>query len=171
MADRENPQAPEGSGTLPSELGDGRWAYGQPGPTCYGASETVLAKALQQLFFSDPSASRRPGVVAISGQREEIPQKDQRREKPWVLSAFRELTDVLADILNTSPSQAVVPTCHHHHHRRSRHHYRLVPLTPIIMKCFKQLVVHHMKSTPPPNPHWTPTQFVFWSNRLTTTYT
>ncbi len=43
--------------------------------------------------------------------------------------------------------------------------YRPVALTPIIMKCFERLVMHHIKSVLPPS--LDPFQFAYRSNRLT----
>ncbi len=69
-----------------------------------------------------------------------------------------QLTDVLTDIFNISLSQAVVPTC-----LKSTtitpvpkkspvsclNDYRPIALTPIMMKCFERLVMHHIKSNLP----------------------
>ncbi len=68
-----------------------------------------------------------------------------------------ELTDVFTDIFNISLSQAVVPTCFND--------YRPVALTPIIMKCFERLVMHHIKSVLPPS--LDPFQFAYRSNHST----
>ncbi len=69
-----------------------------------------------------------------------------------------QLTDVLTDIFNTLLSQAVIPTC-----LKSTtiipvpkkspvsclNDYRPIALTPIIMKCFKRLVMHNIKTSLP----------------------
>ncbi len=74
-----------------------------------------------------------------------------------------ELTDVFTDIFNISLSQAVVPTCFKATTiipvpKKSSpscfNDYRPVALTPILMKCFERLVIHHIKSVLPPP--WTP---------------
>ncbi len=66
-----------------------------------------------------------------------------------------ELTDVFTDIFNISLSQAVVPTCFktttiipvpEKSSPSCFNDYRPVALTPIIMKCFERLVMHHIKS-------------------------
>ncbi len=71
-----------------------------------------------------------------------------------------ELTDVFTDIFNISLSQAVVPTCFKATTiipvpKKSSpscfNDYRPVTLTPIIMKCFERLVMHHIKSVLPPS--------------------
>lgn len=76
-----------------------------------------------------------------------------------------ELTDIFTDIFNAWLSQAVVPIC------LKATTIILVPkkpsptcvnddhpvtLTPIIIKCFEWLVMHHIKSTP--SRHCTPTK-------------
>ncbi len=85
-----------------------------------------------------------------------------------------QLTDVLTDIFNTSLSQAVVPTC-----LKSTsiipvpkktpvsclNDYRLIALTPIMMKCFERLVMHHIKSSLPNT--LDPFQFAYRPNRST----
>uniref|UniRef100_A0A9J8D6D0 Reverse transcriptase domain-containing protein n=1 Tax=Cyprinus carpio carpio TaxID=630221 RepID=A0A9J8D6D0_CYPCA len=85
-----------------------------------------------------------------------------------------ELTDVFTDIFNISFSQAVVPTCFKATtiipvlKEPSPSHfndYRPVALTPIFMKCFERLVMHHIKSAIPPT--LDPFQFAYWSNRST----
>ncbi len=69
-----------------------------------------------------------------------------------------QLTDVLTDIFNTSLSQAVVPTCLKSTSiipvpKKSPvsclNDYRPIALTPIMMKCFERLVMHHIKSSLP----------------------
>uniref|UniRef100_A0A9J8BX17 Reverse transcriptase domain-containing protein n=1 Tax=Cyprinus carpio carpio TaxID=630221 RepID=A0A9J8BX17_CYPCA len=81
-----------------------------------------------------------------------------------------ELTDVFTDIFNISLSQAVVPTCikattiipvPKKPSPSCFNDYRPVTLTPILMKCFEQLVMHHIKSAPPP---LDPFQFAYRSN-------
>ncbi len=85
-----------------------------------------------------------------------------------------ELTDVFTDIFNISLSQAVVPTCFKATTiitvpKKSSpscfNDYRPVALTPIIMKCFERLVMHHIKSVLPPS--LDPFQFAYRSNRST----
>ncbi len=85
-----------------------------------------------------------------------------------------ELTDVFTDIFNISLSQAVVPTCFKATTiipvpKKSSpscfNDYRPVALTPIIMKCFERLVMHHIKSVFPPS--LDPFQFAYRSNRST----
>ncbi len=88
-----------------------------------------------------------------------------------------ELIDVFTDIFNISVSQAVVPTCFKATTnipvtKKSSpscfNDYRPVAITPILMKCFERLVMHHIKSvlTPPPIPH-PPFRLVYRSNRST----
>ncbi len=85
-----------------------------------------------------------------------------------------ELTDVFTDIFNISLSQAVVPTCFKATTiipvpKKSSpscfNDYRPVALTPILMKCFERLVMHHIKSVLPPS--LDPFQFAYRSNRST----
>uniref|UniRef100_A0A9J8A6D7 Reverse transcriptase domain-containing protein n=1 Tax=Cyprinus carpio carpio TaxID=630221 RepID=A0A9J8A6D7_CYPCA len=85
-----------------------------------------------------------------------------------------ELTDVFTDIFNISLSQAVVPTCFKattiipvpkKPSPSCFNDYRPVALTPILMKCFERLVMHHIKSALPPS--LDPFQFAYRSNRLT----
>ncbi len=85
-----------------------------------------------------------------------------------------QLTDVLTDIFNTSLSQAVIPTC-----LKSTtiipvpkklpvsclNDYRPIALTPIIMKCFKRLVMHNIKTSFPST--LDPLQFAYRTNRST----
>ncbi len=85
-----------------------------------------------------------------------------------------QLTDVLTDIFNTSLSQAVVPTC-----LKSTtitpvpkkspvsclNYYRPIALTPIMMKCFERIVMHHIKSNLPNT--LDPLQFAYLPNRST----
>ncbi len=85
-----------------------------------------------------------------------------------------QLTDVLTDIFNTSPSQAVVPTC-----LKSTtiipvpkkspvsclNDYRPIALTPIMMKCFERLVMHKIKTSLPNT--LDPLQFAYRPNRST----
>uniref|UniRef100_A0A9J7ZV96 Reverse transcriptase domain-containing protein n=1 Tax=Cyprinus carpio carpio TaxID=630221 RepID=A0A9J7ZV96_CYPCA len=84
-----------------------------------------------------------------------------------------ELTDVFTDIFNISLSQAVVPTCFKattiipvpkKPSPSCFNDYRPVALTPILMKCFERLVMHHIKSAPP---SLDPFQFAYRSNRST----
>ncbi len=72
-----------------------------------------------------------------------------------------EVTDVFTDIFNISLSQAVVPTCFKattiipvskNSSPSCFNDYHPVALTPILMKCFERLVMHHIKSAPPPGP-------------------
>uniref|UniRef100_A0A8C1LL36 Reverse transcriptase domain-containing protein n=1 Tax=Cyprinus carpio TaxID=7962 RepID=A0A8C1LL36_CYPCA len=85
-----------------------------------------------------------------------------------------ELTDVFTDIFNISLSQAVVPTCFKattiipvpkKPSPSCFNDYRPVALTPILMKCFERLVMHHIKSALPPS--LDPFQFAYRSNRST----
>ena len=85
-----------------------------------------------------------------------------------------ELTDVFTDIFNISLSQAVVPTCFKattiipvpkKPSPSCFNDYRPVALTPILMKCFERLVMHHIKSALPPS--LDPFQFAYQSNRST----
>ncbi len=85
-----------------------------------------------------------------------------------------ELTDVFTDIFNISLSQAVVPTCFKATTiipvpKKSSpscfNDYRPVAHTPILMKCFERLVMHHIKSVLPP--FLDPFQFAYRSNRST----
>ncbi|KAL0148403.1 hypothetical protein M9458_056303 [Cirrhinus mrigala] len=85
-----------------------------------------------------------------------------------------QLTDVLTDIFNTSLSQAVVPTCLKSTSiipvpKKSPvsclNDYRPIALTPIIMKCFERLVMHHIKSSLPNT--LDPFQFAYRPNRST----
>ncbi|KAI4899213.1 hypothetical protein NFI96_005202 [Prochilodus magdalenae] len=55
-----------------------------------------------------------------------------------------------------------------HHHTRAEevfNDYRPVALTPIIMKCFKRLVMRHIKTLLPPSVD--PLQFAYRPNRST----
>ncbi|KAL0190088.1 hypothetical protein M9458_017187, partial [Cirrhinus mrigala] len=85
-----------------------------------------------------------------------------------------QLTDVLTDIFNTSLSQAVVPTCLKSTSiipvpKKSPvsclNDYRPIALTPIMMKCFERLVMHHIKSSLPNT--LDPFQFAYRPNRST----
>ncbi len=85
-----------------------------------------------------------------------------------------ELTDVFTDIFNISSSQAVVPTYFKATTiipvpKKSSpscfNDYLPLALTPILMKCFEQLVMHHIKSVLPPS--LDPFQFAYRSNRST----
>ncbi len=85
-----------------------------------------------------------------------------------------QLTDVLTDIVNTSLSQAVVPTC-----LKSTtiipvpkkspvlclNDYRPIALTPIMMKCFERLVMQKIKNSLPNT--LDPLQFAYRPNRST----
>ncbi len=85
-----------------------------------------------------------------------------------------ELTDVFTDIFNISLSQAVVPTCFKAITiipvpKKSSpsyfNDYHPVALTPILIKCFERLVMHHIKSVLPPS--LDPFQFAYRPNRST----
>ena len=85
-----------------------------------------------------------------------------------------ELAHVITDIFNISLSQAAVPTCFKETtiipipkkpSPTCFNDYRPVALTPIIMKCFERLVMHHIKGTLPPN--LDPYQFAYRANRST----
>lgn len=85
-----------------------------------------------------------------------------------------ELTDVPTDIFNTFLSHAVVPTCFKTTtivpvpkkvSPSCFNNYCPVTLTPIIMKCFERLVMHHIKSVLPPS--LDPYQFAYRANRST----
>ncbi len=76
-----------------------------------------------------------------------------------------ELIDVFTDIFNISVSQAVVPTCFKATTnipvtKKSSpscfNYYRPVAITPILMKCFERLVMHH-PPFPPSSWHIGPT--------------
>ncbi|KAK1803181.1 hypothetical protein P4O66_021705, partial [Electrophorus voltai] len=85
-----------------------------------------------------------------------------------------QLADVLTDIFKISLSCAVVPTCF----KTTTivpmskkptvlclNDYRPIALTSIIMKCFKRLVMRHIKTQLPPS--LDPLQFAYCSNRST----
>ncbi len=85
-----------------------------------------------------------------------------------------QLTDVLTDIFNTSLSQAVIPTCLKSttitpEPKKSPvsclNDYRPIALTPVMMKCFERLVMHHIKSNLPNT--LDPLQFAYRPNRST----
>ncbi|KAK1791977.1 hypothetical protein P4O66_001747 [Electrophorus voltai] len=84
-----------------------------------------------------------------------------------------QLADVLTDIFNISLSCAVVPTCFKttivpvpkKPTVSCFNDYRPVTLTSIIMKCFKKLVMRHIKTQLPPS--LDPLQFTYRSNRST----
>ncbi|KAK2883355.1 hypothetical protein Q8A73_022288 [Channa argus] len=85
-----------------------------------------------------------------------------------------ELTNVFTGIFNISLRQAVVPTCfkatiiipvQKKPSPSCFNDYRPVALTPIIMKCFERLVMHHIKSALPPS--LDPSQFAYRSNSST----
>ncbi|KAI2668505.1 hypothetical protein H4Q32_005238 [Labeo rohita] len=85
-----------------------------------------------------------------------------------------QLTDVLTDIFNTSLSQAVIPTCLKSTSiipvpKKSPvsclNDYRPIALTPIMIKCFERLVMHHIKSSLPHT--LDPFQFAYRPNRST----
>ncbi|KAK1802693.1 hypothetical protein P4O66_021191 [Electrophorus voltai] len=82
-----------------------------------------------------------------------------------------QLADVLTDIFNISLSCAMVPTCFKtttivpvpkKNTVSCLNDYRPVALTSIIMKCFKKLVIRHIKTQLPPS--LDPLQFVYRSN-------
>ncbi|KAI4900497.1 hypothetical protein NFI96_007889, partial [Prochilodus magdalenae] len=85
-----------------------------------------------------------------------------------------QLADVFTDIFNISLSTAVVPTCFKTTTiipvpKKSTvsclNDYRPVALTPIIMKCFKRVVMRHIKGKLPPS--LDPLQFAYRPNRST----
>ncbi|KAL0161701.1 hypothetical protein M9458_045426, partial [Cirrhinus mrigala] len=85
-----------------------------------------------------------------------------------------QLMDVLTDTFNTSLSQAVVPTCLKFTSiipvpKKSPvsclNDYRPIALTPIMMKCFKRLVMYNIKTSLPNT--LDPLQFAFCPNRST----
>lgn len=89
----------------------------------------------------------------------------------WVLNP---LTQVLTDIINTSLSQTVVPTClktaiiiafPKNSIEIGLNEYWLVALTPIVMKCLERLVMVHIKCSTdiPVDTH----QYAFRRNRST----
>ncbi|KAK3525963.1 hypothetical protein QTP70_011684 [Hemibagrus guttatus] len=108
------------------------------------------------------------------------------RVNPWMSAGpdnipdrvFREwaeqLADVFTDIFNISLSSAVVPTCLKTTTivpmlKKSTvscfNDYRPVSLTLIMMKCFKRLVMRHIKSQLPPS--LDPLQFAYCPNHST----
>ncbi len=117
----------------------------------------------------DSTSSRRPGDDAVPGQCEEIPQQDQCTQSPgswqhsWVCTErlcsgthrclhrhFQHLaksgccpTCFKATTIIPVPKKSS-PSCFND--------YRPVALTPILMKCFERLVMHHIKSVLPPLP-------------------
>lgn len=85
-----------------------------------------------------------------------------------------ELKDVLSDIFNISLSQAVVPTCFKattiipvpkKASPSGFNDYCPVALTPIVMKCFEQIVMQHIKTILPPS--LDPFQFAYRANQST----
>ncbi|KAK1786349.1 hypothetical protein P4O66_018038, partial [Electrophorus voltai] len=85
-----------------------------------------------------------------------------------------QLADVLTDIFNISLSCAVVPTCFktttivpvpRKPTVSCLNDYRPIALTSIIMKCFKRLVMRHIKTQLPAS--LDPLQFVYHPNRST----
>ncbi|KAK3572107.1 hypothetical protein QTP86_022186, partial [Hemibagrus guttatus] len=85
-----------------------------------------------------------------------------------------QLAYVFTDIFNISLSSAIVPTCLKTTTigpvpKKSTvsclNDYRPVALTPIVMKCFKRLVMRHIKTQLPPS--LDPLQFVYCPNRST----
>ncbi|KAK2908186.1 hypothetical protein Q8A73_009259 [Channa argus] len=100
-------------------------------------------------YFSRINARKAPGPDNIPGR--------------VLRDCAAELTNVFTDIFNISLNQAVVPTCfkattiipvQKKLSPSCFNDYRPVALTPIIMKCFERLVMHHIKSALPPP--WTP---------------
>ncbi len=117
----------------------------------------------------DSTSSRRPGDDAVTGQRGEIPQQDQCTQSSgswqhswacterlcsgthWCLHRhFQHLTKsgccphMLQSYHHHSSPKEVISSCFND--------YRPIALTPILMKCFERLVMHHIKSVPPPLP-------------------
>ena len=87
-----------------------------------------------------------------------------------------QLSQVFTTIFNLSLTQAIIPACLKSSTiipvpKKSApdtlNDYRPVALTPIIMKCFERLVLHHIKAFLPPtlDPH----QFAYRANRSTRT--
>ncbi|KAI3355005.1 hypothetical protein L3Q82_004794 [Scortum barcoo] len=123
-----------------------------------------LPDALNNFYarFDDPNTS--PSTRFTPSTRRRAPQGDRSREllvpitSPGGCSravAAYQLTEVLTDIFNTSLQQAAVPTCLKTCHMiipipktstvTGLNDYRPVALTPIVMKCFKRLVMAHIK--------------------------
>ncbi|KAK3508267.1 hypothetical protein QTP70_017786 [Hemibagrus guttatus] len=107
-----------------------------------------------------------------------------RRVNPWksagpdnipgrvLRECAEQLADVFSDIFNISLSSAVVPTCLKTKTivpvlKKSTvfclNDYRPVALTPIMSKCFKRLVMRHIKTQLPPS--LDPLQFAYRPNR------
>ncbi|KAI5619892.1 hypothetical protein C0J50_20542 [Silurus asotus] len=92
-----------------------------------------------------------------------------------VLREFAEqLADVFTDIFNISLSSATVPSClktttiipvPKKSSVSCLNDYRPVALTPLMMKCFKMLVMRHIKTKLPPS--LDPMQFAYRPNRST----
>ena len=76
-----------------------------------------------------------------------------------------QLAEALTDIFNISLSSNAVPACFMATTIVPIDDYRLVALTPIIMKCFERLVMRHIKTQLPPS--LDPLQFAYRSNRCT----
>ncbi|KAM8846109.1 uncharacterized protein ACB058_012558 [Synchiropus picturatus] len=70
---------------------------------------------------------------------------------------FEAVNKIPAQKLPLTPEDQTSPTCHND--------YRPVALTPVIMKCFERLVMHHIKTSLPPA--LDPYQFAYRSNRST----
>ncbi|KAK1799527.1 hypothetical protein P4O66_000409 [Electrophorus voltai] len=85
-----------------------------------------------------------------------------------------DIFNILTDIFNISLSCTVVSTCFKtttivpvpkKYTVSCLNDYRPITLTPIIMKCFKRLIIRHIKTQLPPS--LDPLQFTYHSNRST----
>uniref|UniRef100_A0A3B1K0V6 Reverse transcriptase domain-containing protein n=1 Tax=Astyanax mexicanus TaxID=7994 RepID=A0A3B1K0V6_ASTMX len=109
-----------------------------------GDQVLTLSQDSVRRAFSRINARKSPGPDNIPGR--------VLKDCAW------ELAEVYTDIYNTSLSQAVVPTCFKattiipvpkKASPSCLNDYRPVALTPILMKCFERLVMHHIKSSLP----------------------
>lgn len=85
-----------------------------------------------------------------------------------------QLTLIFTRLFNLSLDQAAIPSClksatiipvPKKSPISSLNDYRPVALTPVIMKCFERLVLHHIKDYLPPE--FDPHQFAYRANRST----
>ncbi|KAK2918691.1 hypothetical protein Q8A73_003062 [Channa argus] len=113
----------------------------QKNPPPPGDQVLMLTPDSVRRSFSRINARKTPGPDNIPGR--------------VLRDCAAELTNVFTDIFNISLRQAVVPTCfkattiipvQKKPSPSCFNDYRPVALTPIIMKCFERLVMHHIKS-------------------------
>ncbi|KAK3549707.1 hypothetical protein QTP86_007161 [Hemibagrus guttatus] len=164
---KTRPSACDSDASLPDALNDFYTRF--KAQNNVAARKTILPPNDQVLCLS--TADVRRTLCRVNPRNSAGPDKIPGRV---LRECAEQLADVLTDLFNISLSSAVVPMCLKTTTivpvpKKSTvsclNYYRPVALTPIVMKCFKRLLMRHIKTQLPPS--LDPLQFAYRPNPST----